>query len=80
MTRLWTIVVVVNFTLATAGYAQTPEPTPKPSKVKTEGKTTVETDTKELPSPFSLQTYGGRDLWGRSHLTGDWNGTRSELA
>jgi len=80
MTRLWTIVVVLNITVATAGYAQTPEPTSESSKVETEGKTTAETDTKELPSPFSLRIYNGGDLWSRSHLTGDWNGTRSELA
>lgn len=80
MIRLWAFVVVLHITLATAGYAQTSEPPLESSKVETEGKTTAEADAQELPSPFALQTFSGGDLWSRSHLTGDWNGTRSELA
>jgi len=80
MIRLRTILVVLHITLATAGYAQTPEPETESPDVETESKTTAETDTKGPPSPFSLTHYSGGDFWTRSHVTGDWDGVRTELA
>ena len=37
-------------------------------------------EAKKLFSPFPVTHYSGGDVWTRSHLTGDWNGRRTELA
>ncbi|MHC5108952.1 MAG: carbohydrate porin [Planctomycetota bacterium] len=61
-------------------YAQTPDGGSAESKEVAEAPSGQAEESGWPPSPFSLRTYSDGDSWNRSHVTGDWNGKRTELA
>lgn len=79
MRRSSSVVVGVLLAFGCVGYGQESEPPDQDQQTEPAAKSAAE-EPKALLSPFPLPKYSDGDLWTRSHVTGDWDGKRTELA
>jgi porin len=83
MRLAWKTAVGLALALGSVGYGQEPNATDGDQRDDQQKEPAATTRTQEpdvLLSPFPLREYFGGDFWTRSHVTGDWDGKRTELA